>query len=432
MTPYAIRRLSLVHQLDDDSIAIIVGNRQQVRNLNIKYPFKQDNDFYYLTGFNEPDCVAVIRPGHDNPYIMFARELDQNIEVQFGFRTGLNRLESELGVDKAYDINQFDSLITSLFEQRHKLFICDNHGNYRSSLYHWLTAPQLDHAFDSIKVTRSIHQLAPIIHRMRLVKDQHEIELIRHAVTASVNGHIAAMRACHPGINEGQLSATFNHEISKHGCYEVGYPNIVAAGNNGICLHYEDNNQPCIDGQLLLTDMGGEFQHYTADITRTYPINGVFTSEQAILYQLVLDALDASIALVQPGASWNTLYEINQRVMTQGLIELGILNGELDTILAQQLQRKFTVHKTGHWLGLHVHDVGNYHDANDQWIKLVPNMVLTIEPGIYIPQDCNEVEERWRGIAIRIEDDILVTENGRENLSENAPRTIADIQATMV
>lgn len=429
--PFSLRRLQLAAKLDSDSVAIIVGNKEQVRNLNIKFPFKQDNDFYYLTGFTEPDCVAVIRPGHDEPYIMFGRGNDHGIEVQFGFRCGLQGLEENHGVNKAYDINELEHLIVGLFERRSKLFISDNHGTYATSLYRWLTAPLLDHAFDSIKTVRSIHQLNPFIHQMRVIKDNNEIALIRKAVEASVSGHIATMKACKPMINEGQLSATFNHTISNFGCYELGYPNIVAAGNNGICLHYEDNNQPCPDGKLLLTDMGGEYQHYTADITRTYPINGKFSQAQAALYQIVLDALDASISLVKPGARWNTLYEANQRVMAQGLLDLGILSGDIEDILAKDIQRKFTVHKTGHWMGLHVHDVGSYHDTDNQWVELVPNMVFTIEPGIYIPADCMEVDERWRGIAIRIEDDILVTQTGYENLSIKVPRTIEAIEEVM-
>lgn len=431
MTPYALRRTQLSAQLDNDSVAIIVGNSQQVRNLNIKYPFRQDNDFYYLTGFNEPDCVAVIRPGHDIPYIVFARDNDHDQEVQFGFRAGLSGLVTNHNVDQALDITQFEQTIVSLFERRTKLYLCDNHHKYHHLLGHWLTAPLNDHAFDSIKTHRAIHQLTPFIHQMRVIKDNHEIALIRQAVNASISGHIAAMKATQADVNEAQISATFNREVSNFGCLEVGYPNIVAAGHNGICLHYEDNNQPCQAGQMLLTDMGAEYQYYTADITRTYPIDGKFSDVQAKLYQIVLNALDASINLVKPGAKWNTLFEANQRVMAQGLLDLGILSGNIDDILADELQRKFTVHKTGHWMGLHVHDVGSYQDHEAQWVTLEPNMVFTIEPGIYIPADCMEVDEQWRGIAIRIEDDILVTESGHENLSKGAPRTIQEIEAVM-
>ncbi|MGB0835745.1 MAG: aminopeptidase P N-terminal domain-containing protein [Psychrobium sp.] len=432
MTPYALRRLQLVSQLDSDSVAIIVGNVEQVRNLNISYPFRQDNDFYYLTGFNEPDCVCVIRPGHDTPYVMFARDNDGYQEVQFGARSGLKGLEANHGVDKAIDANEFEATIVSLFEKRHKLYISDNHCRFHNRLGHWLTAKQSDHAFDSVKVYRSIHQLSPMIAQMRVLKDEHELSLIKQAAEASINGHIEVMKACVPNVNERVLSATFNRTISDYGCDSVGYGNIVASGNNGICLHYEDNNQPCNDGDMVLTDLGGEYQHYTADISRTFPVNGKFSDAQAALYQIVLNALDASIALVKPGAKWNILFEANQRVLAQGLLDLGILSGNIEDILATGAQREFTVHKTGHWMGLHVHDVGSYQLPNsDEWTVLEPNMVFTIEPGIYIPADCDKVDTKWRGIAIRIEDDILVTEDGFINLTERAPRTIAEIEACM-
>ncbi|MCG7530779.1 aminopeptidase P family protein [Psychrobium sp. MM17-31] len=432
MTPYALRRLQLASQLDSDSVAIIVGNIEQVRNLNISYPFHQDNDFYYLTGFNEPDCVCVIRPGHDTPYVMFARDNDSYQEVQFGARAGLKGLEQNHSVDKAIDISEFEGTIISLFEKRHKLYISDNHGRFHNQLGHWLTARQPDHAFDSVKVYRSIHQLSPMIAQMRVIKDEHELSLIKQAAEASINGHIAVMKACAPDINERVLSATFNRTISDYGCDSVGYGNIVASGNNGICLHYEDNNQLCKDGDMVLTDLGGEYQHYTADISRTFPVNGKFSDAQAALYQIVLNALDASISLVKPGAKWNTLFEANQRVLAQGLLDLGILSGDIEDILANEAQREFTVHKTGHWMGLHVHDVGSYQlPSSDEWTVLEPNMVFTIEPGVYIPADCDKVDEKWRGIAIRIEDDILVTEDGFINLTERAPRTIAEIEACM-
>ncbi len=432
MSPYSLRRLQLAASLDSDSVAIIVGNKEQVRNLNIGYPFRQDNDFFYLTGFNEPDCVCVIRPAHDTPFVMFSRDSDANMEVQFGARAGLAGLESDHGVNKAYPINEFETLITSLFEKRHKLFISDNHGNYHHALGHWLTAKQPDHAFDSIKIHRSIHQLSPMIAQMRVIKDNHELALIKQATIASVAGHIKVMKTAKAGINERQLSAEFNHTISQYGCDSVGYANIVASGNNGMCLHYEENNSECQDGDLVLTDLGGEYQCYTADISRTFPVNGTFSAPQAAIYQIVLDALDASIALVKPGAKWNTLFEANQRVLAQGLLDLGILTGDLEEVIAQGLQREFTVHKTGHWMGLHVHDVGSYQASNsDEWITLESNMVFTIEPGIYIPANCDKVDAKWRGIAIRIEDDILVTESGYLNLTEKAPRTIAEIEACM-
>jgi Xaa-Pro aminopeptidase len=232
-------------------------------------------------------------------------------------------------------------------------------------------------------------------------------------------------------MNELQLEAVFDREIANFGCREVCYPSIVASGNNACCLHYEENNSPLNNGDLLLIDAGAEYQSYCSDITRTWPINGTFTTEQTALYQLVLSAIDNAIALVKPGLSWPDIHQMCIETMAKGLLDLGILTGTFEQVMKDESYKAFTIHKTGHWLGMDVHDVGSYHDEQGHWITLSPNMIFTIEPGIYIPKHCESVDKKWRGIGIRIEDDILVTSTGCENLSKEVPRTIEAIERQM-
>ena len=428
MTLFQQRRQWLSQQLDNDSVAIIVGNIAKTRSKNINYHFRTDNDLFYLTGFEEPNAVAVLRPGHEQPFVMFTRPNDSAAETNFGKRAGLAGVKANYQADLSFDINEIQAQMPSLFESRSKVYYLDEQGIYQDDIFTWINHQRRNTPFDAKKHFRSLMPLQPILHNARTVKSSEEVLQIRQAVKATISGHKAMMRQTKPGMNELQLSAIFDREIAEFGCRDVGYPTIVAGGNNGCCLHYEDNNCQLIDGQMVLVDAGAEYQNYSADVTRTWPINGRFSQEQALLYNLVLKSLDAAIACVKPGASWSVMYETAMRVIAEGLIELGILTGSIDQVMADESYRRFTVHKTGHWLGMDVHDVGAYHDNKGQWITLMENMIFTIEPGIYIPEGCEGVDKKWHGIAIRIEDDILVTREGCENLSEEIPRTIADIE----
>ncbi len=431
MDKYAQRRQWLVQQLDQDSVVIVVGNQAKTRSKNINYHFRPDNDLYYLTGFTEPNAVALIRPQHNAEFILFVRENNAAAETSFGARAGLEGAKRNFNADQAYSVNEIHQQIPQLLEQRCKVYILDEQEFYADKVSTWLHQQRRSTGFDIPKVYRHLLPLQPLLHNARVTKSEDEIALVRHAVQASIHGHKAMMKQCKPMMNELQLQAIFDREIANFGCRDVAYPSIVASGNNGCCLHYEDNNSTLNHGDLVLIDAGAEYQHYCSDITRTWPINGKFSDAQQQIYQLVLAAIDAAIAKVKPGLVWNDIYQTCIEVMAQGLIELGIITGSFEEVMRNECYRQFTVHKTGHWLGMDVHDVGRYHDDDNQWRKLEENMVFTIEPGLYFPSDCLDVAEKWRGIAIRIEDDILVTASGHENLSAAIPRTVIDIETYM-
>lgn len=428
---YQNRRKWLSQQLDSDSVVIIVGNCAKTRSKNINYHFRCDNDLYYLTGFSEPNAVAVFRPMHEHSYVLFTRPNNAAAETSFGKRAGLAGVLEQYQADLSYAIDEIENTLPTLFEARSKVYYLDEQGLYQDQILDWLKSQRKNTPFDAIKIYRQLLPLQPILHNARVIKSAEEIALIKHAVNASISGHKAMMRCAKPQMNELQLSAIFDREIAEFGCREVAYPTIVASGSNGCCLHYEENNSQLMSGDLVLIDAGAEYQHYCADITRTWPINGKFSTEQALLYQLVLDSLDAAIAIVKPTQPWCDIYNTAMRVIAQGLIELGILSGNIEQVMEDESYRQFTVHKTGHWLGMDVHDVGAYHDEQGQWLTLRENMIFTIEPGIYIPADCQQVDKKWRGIAIRIEDDIMVTQSGCENLSAEIPRTILEIERYM-
>lgn len=428
---YQQRREELLAQLPNNSVVLVAGYQQKVRSKNIKYHFRQDNDFLYLTGFDEPDAIALLIKGDIDQYLLFCRPKDPAQEVSFGARAGVEGAVSKYRADQAYIIAEFDEILLPLLQGINTLYVSDELGRFSSQMIGWANYQRHHSSFDTPKQFTSLKPLAEVLHGMRVIKSTEEITKVRAAVTASTAAHKAVMQACKPGINERELSSLFDLTITKFGCNEVAYPSIVAGGNNACCLHYEENCCELADDQMLLIDAGGEFEHYAADITRSYPVNGTFSKEQKAIYQLVLKALDHAIDKVRPGAAWNTLYETCMQVMAEGLKELGLLTGSIDEIMATESYKRFTVHKTGHWLGMDVHDVGPYHELDGSWRTLETGMVFTIEPGIYFPKDALDVPKAYRGMGIRIEDDILVTDTGYENLSANVPRTVEEIEACM-
>lgn len=431
MSLFAQRREWLTQQLDEDSIVIVVGNVAKTRSKNIKYHFRADNDLFYLTGFEEQNALAVIRPMHKIPFVLFTRPNDANAETSFGARAGMRGAKEVFGANQAFDINEIEKQIVELFESRSKVYYLDEQDIYSDRILTWMNNQKRTTGFDVIKQHRQLLPLAPLLHNKRVVKSDEEVALIKKAVAASVSAHKKVMKIASVGMNELQIESAFVQEIAQFGCRDVSYPSIVASGNNACCLHYEENNCNLDDGNLLLIDAGAEYNYYCSDITRTWPINGKFSVEQAQLYQVVLKAIDSAIAKVKPGLAWNEIHQTCIEHMARGLLELGLLTGTFEQVMADESHKIFTVHKTGHWLGMDVHDVGSYHQDDNNWLTLVPNMVFTIEPGIYIPQSCTLVDEKWRGIGIRIEDDILVTQTGAENLSEGVPRTIEAIESLM-
>ncbi|MBY5982327.1 aminopeptidase P N-terminal domain-containing protein [Ferrimonas balearica] len=428
MTPQQHReRLSQL--LNSNSAVIVVGSPQRTRSKNQPYRFTQNKDFLYLTGFHEPDAVALIRPGHAQPYVVFCRAKDPAMETSFGARLGPEGAVAELGADLAFPIDQIDEQLPALLEDRQRVLLGDEENRFTVQAWQWINQQRHSVRFDDRRHFRSLEPLAGLLHEMRVIKTDSEIAAIRHAVDAACDAHRVVMANTAPGVNERQLSMAFNAALANWDCDTDPYPNIVAGGPRAMCLHYDENDKVLEDGQVLLIDAGAEYRGYASDITRTYPVNGQFSEPQRQLYQLVLASLNAAIDEVVPGAPWGNIYERACRVLTEGLVELGILHGDIDTLLAEQAHKRFTVHKTGHYMGLDVHDVGQYRQPNGNWRPLQPGMVLTIEPGIYIPDSADDVDPRWRGIAVRIEDDILVTHTGAENLSAAAPRTVAELEA---
>ena len=431
MKLFAERRIWLAQQLDENSIVIVVGNIAKTRSKNIKYHFKADNDLYYLTGFAEQNAVAVFRPQHKDDFVLFTRANDASAETNFGTRAGIEGVKKVFGVNQAFDINDINKHIVELFGQRTKVYYLDEQGFYSDRILTWINQQRRTTGFDVVKYHRQLLPLAPILHNRRVIKSDLEVTLIKKAVAASVSAHKKVMKMATVGMSELQIEAIFLREIAEFDCREVSYPSIVASGNNACCLHYEENNCILDDGKLLLIDAGAEYNAYCSDITRTWPINGKFSVAQAQLYQVVLNAIDSAISIVKPGLSWHKIHQRCIEQMAKGLLELGILSGSFEQVMKDKSYQKFTVHKTGHWLGMDVHDVGSYHQDDHTWLTLKANMIFTIEPGIYIPENCSSVAAKWRGIGIRIEDDILVTKNGVENLSVDVPRTIAQIEKLM-
>jgi len=411
--------------------AIFPAAATAIRNGDVEHEYRQDTDFYYLTGFEEPNALAVLVPGHEeHPFVLFVQPKEREREVWTGWRSGEEGAVADYGANAAYPISKLDEHLASLL------------GNADRIYYRFGADPNIDLRVVSImrgfqrerqrngKGPNSVIDPAEILHEMRLIKDPIDLEKLRYAVKISEDAHIAAMRELRPGMFEYELEATLRYLFLKGGSHRPGYPPIVASGPNATILHYTANNRRVESGDLVLIDAGAEYDYYTADVTRTMPASGRFTEPQAEVYQVVLDAQFAAIDAVKPGASFMEPHERALRTLTEGMVRLGLLKGAVDELIKEEAFKKFYMHRTSHWLGMDVHDAGPYKVA-DEWRRLAPGMILTIEPGIYIANDYDDVDEKYRGIGVRIEDDVLVTQSGNEVLSHRTPKTIEDIERTM-
>lgn len=425
------RRELLMNQVSIGNIAIIASADTRIRNRDVDYPFRQDSDFYYLTGFNEADALAVFIPGREQgEYILFCQEFDEKKALWEGAHAGLDGATQEYGADDSFPIDDLGDILPGLLENKNKVYYpMGRDPDLDHHIMEWITHIR-SQTRSGINAPGELVSLEHILHEMRLIKSAEEIQLIQQAINVSTKAHIRAMRTCKPGRFEYQLEGEVVHEFIDNGLRAVAYPSIVAGGKNACILHYTENKAQLNAGDLLLIDAGAECDHYAADITRTFPVSGVFSVEQKLLYQLVLDAQSAAIEEVKPNTPWNKAHDASVLVLTTGLVELGLLNGEIEQLIEDEAYKLFYMHRIGHWLGMDVHDVGDY-KINEQWRLLEPGMVLTIEPGLYIPVDCAEVDKKWRGIGIRIEDDVLVTEHGHTILSQAAPKSVAEIEAIM-
>lgn len=427
---YQARRQALAAKLAPGAIAIIPAAHEVLRNGDAHYRFRQDSDFYYLTGFNEPDALLMIIAGSPGKTYLFNRPRNPAEEQWTGKRLGQEGAREALKVDEAYSLESLATHLPELLTGKTAVYFAM--GRYPS--LEKMLFKALKHVKGlvrrGIKVPESLCDLEPLLSEMRLFKSEAELNLMRQGSAISVDAHKRAMRACGKAENEYQLEAELLYAFSHNGCRAVAYDPIVASGGNACILHYTDNNQPLRAGDLLLIDAGGEFENYAADITRTFPVNGRFSKEQRAIYELVLKAQKAGIASIKPGLGW---YEIQQtiiHILTSGLCELGLLKGEVDKLIATEAYKPFYMHNSGHWLGLDVHDAGRY-KIEGEWRQLETGMVLTVEPGLYISAGMNGVDPRWWNIGVRIEDDILVTKDGYENLTGDLPVEVDEIEAIL-
>jgi Xaa-Pro aminopeptidase len=425
------RRRERLMQHMGGGVAILPTAPVRVRNRDIHYPFRPDSDFYYLTHFPEPEAVAVLVPGREHgQYILFCRERNAEKEIWDGRRAGLEGAREFYGADDAFPIDDIDEILPGLLENREKVFY--SMGRYRefdTQLMNWVNEVREKNR-SGVHAPGEFVDLNHILHEMRLYKSADEVRLMRRAAKVSAGAHKRAMQACRPGIKEYELEAELMYEFKKGGSEFPAYPPIVGAGANTCILHYTENNDDVRDGDMVLIDAGAEIDGYASDITRTFPANGRFSGEQRALYELVLAAQYAAIDQVQMGKHWNEPHEAAVRVLTQGFKDLGLLKGDVDGLIEKGEFKRFYMHRTGHWLGMDVHDVGDY-KVDDVWRMLEPGMVLTVEPGVYVAGGAKDIDERWWNIGIRIEDDVLVTRDGSDVLSQDAPKTIDDIETLM-
>lgn len=428
MEMHARRRRHLMELAGNDSMLLIAASPEKLRNGDSHYPFRQDSDFLYLTGFNEPDALLALVPGRDGgEQILFCRPRDPERERWDGPRLGLDGARETLGVDDAFPIEDADDILPGLMEGRERIY----HAVGRN--------PEFDHRvigwrnrLRTLKRhARSPEEFVSLEHLMgefRLFKSADELKHMRKAATISADAHVRAMKACRPGMNEAELSAELVHEFTRHGAAPAYLP-IVAGGDNALILHYITNNAPLPDDGLVLIDAGCEVDGYAADISRTFPVSGTFSPAQRRVHELVLTAQRAAIDAARPGNAFDDIHHAAVRVLTEGLIDLGLLEGGVEDNIEQQHYRRFYMHKTGHWLGLDVHDVGDYR-IDGQSRTLEKNMVTTVEPGLYIGHD-DDIPAEFRGIGVRIEDDVHITDGDPEVLSEAVPADADGIEALM-
>ncbi len=426
---YAARRRDLLRRLGG-GVALFPTAPPRPRSNDTFFPFRPDTDFYYLTGFAEPDAVAVLRAGQSKPFVLFVQPRDPAREIWDGRRAGPEGARRVYGADEAHSIDEFDAELPRLLENSERVFIAPGkYPEFDAKVNRVLdTFRRKNRA--GVKGPIALLDVREVLHEMRLRKSPSDLELHRRAAGISGAAHVAAMRACRPGMMEYEIEAVIEYVFKKHGARFPGYNHIVASGPNATILHYNDNDRRMEDGDLLLVDAGAEVDLFSGDITRTYPVSGRFTPAQRDIYSLVLAAQAAAIRVIRPGAPFNRVHEAAVRTITSGLVRLGLLQGKTrDLIKAKEFER-FFMHGTSHWLGMDVHDVGSYRQGK-RWRQFEPGMVLTVEPGVYIPPGSEGVPRRYQGIGVRIEDDVLVTRSGREVLTQAVPKEIAAIEATM-
>lgn len=431
---YGQRREQLLEKIGNGT-AVFRSAPMAVMHNDVEYPFRQDSDFYYLTGFNETEAVAVFAPHHpEHQFVLFVLPKDPEKETWTGYRVGVKAAKEKFGADEAYPITELDEKLPQYLEQADRIYyrLGRDRAFNEKIINHW---QQLLAGYQKKGIAPlAIEDTRAILHPMRLVKSPAELTLMRQAAHISATAHNRAREFAQPGRYEYEVQAEIEHTFRKQGALGPAYPTIVASGENACILHYIENNRQMRAGDLLLIDAGCSYDYYNGDITRTFPVGGQFSPEQKIIYELVLEAQTQAIEQVKPGNTYNQFHDTAVRVLVEGLVELGLLAGDIEEIITEEKYKPFYMHRTGHWLGLDVHDVGTYKHTEEEWRPLQPGQILTVEPGIYIAPNIKpmegqpEVDERWLGIGVRIEDDVLVTVDNHEVLTAAVPKSLTEME----
>ena len=429
-TEFTRRRRQLMRMAGEDAILVLPAAPERVRSHDTHYPYRQDSDFWYLSGFPEPEAVLVLVPGRRHgEALLFCRERDAEREAWDGPRAGQEGAVETFGMDDAYPIDDLDEILPGLLEGRSRVYYhFGRDAEFDLKLIGWVNRVRAQ-ARQGAQPPHEFLELGHLLHELRLFKSKDELKLMQRAADISVRAHVAAMRAAKPGVREYELQADIEREFRAGDAWPA-YNSIVGAGANACVLHYRANTAAAKEGDLVLVDAGAEFRGYAADITRTFPVNGRFTREQRALHDLVCAAQAAALARAKPGAPYEAGHDAAVQALTEGLLKLGLLKGRLEKNLAEGHYKRFYRHKTGHWLGLDVHDVGDYRIDGESRL-LEPGMVFTVEPGLYVAPDDATVDAKWRGIGIRVEDDVVVTADGHRVLTDALARSADEIEELM-
>jgi Xaa-Pro aminopeptidase len=431
---YRQRREQLMAKIGNGT-AIFGSAPMATMHNDVEYVYRQESDFYYLTGFNEPHAVAVIAPHHDeHKFILFVQPKERDKEIWTGYRVGVDAAKEKYGADEAYLISELDEKLPQYLEKGDKIYYHMGRDEQLNGkvITHW---QRLLRSYGK-RGTGPVAIEDPFLtlHPLRQVKSPAELDLMREAARIAALAHARAREIAKPGVKESEIEAEIEYIFRKNGAMGVAYPSIVASGSNACILHYIDNNSTLQDGDLLLIDAGCSVGYYNSDVTRTFPVNGKFTTEQKIIYELVLDAQMASIEQVKPGTTWKDFHHTSVQIITEGLVQLELLAGDVDTLIEEGKYKNFYMHGTGHWLGLDVHDAGIYMHGAETWYQFQPGNIITVEPGIYISPDIEpaegqpSIDDCWKGIGVRIEDDVLITATGHEVLTAAIPKFVEDLE----
>ncbi|HEX5709275.1 MAG TPA: Xaa-Pro aminopeptidase [Pyrinomonadaceae bacterium] len=423
----------LMRRMGPDSVAIIPAAREARRSNDTEYRYRQDSDFYYVTGFSEPESIAVLAPSHpEHKFTLFVRPRDPEREIWDGRRAGVEGARTEFGADAAFPVAEFPEKLLDILSGAKQVYyrIGDGRDDLDAQIVRQI-ARMRSMGRRGIQAPQAIIDPSSLIHEMRLIKTEGEVELMQRAASISSEAHREAMRAARPGMMEYEIEALIEYVFRRNGASGAAYTTIVGGGANATVLHYITNDAQLRDGDLLLIDAGAEYETYASDITRTFPVNGKFTDAQRDIYELVLKAQEECIAMVRPGVTLDEMHERSVEILTEGMVRLGLLEGETRKLIEEEKYKKFYMHRLGHYLGMDVHDVGRYHLDDKSSRPVEPGIVMTVEPGLYIAADAEGIPEKYRGIGVRIEDDVLVTGDGHHVLTAEAPKQIEEIEQLM-